>query len=246
MKLRPGNGSTWFVLMGVMVAALAAWWTWSVQESAHRTVDALVATQDVAPLQAILPADVRVVPVPIQAVPADALRDGSSVVGHYVRFGLLRGQVVRSANLTATQAGASQADAQLTSASAGSTDLRAVAIALQAVTGLDLPTPGDHVDLMAVVKGQGQVQARVIASDVLVLDRLAVGSSGNAPQALGAAQTLQQGALVLALTIPQAQQAALAEAMGQVEVMLDPLGLERGGTAPPPVDAGQWFGLGGK
>ncbi len=245
MRLRTGNGSVYFIVFGLVAAIAAAWWTWSAQQAVHRTVDVVVATRDVPPLQAIMPGDVAVMPVPIQAVPADALRDGAATVGRYVRFGLLSGQVVQSANLAAGPTGSSQTDAQLTAVAGGSADERAVTVPLQAETGLDLPQPGDHVDLLAVVKGQGSSQARVLASDVPVLDRFAIGAVSTGPSITGTGQpALQQGALVLELTVAQAQQVALAETTGSIQVLLDPLGLKIS-AAPPPLDAAQWFSSGG-
>ncbi len=245
MRLRSGNGSLWFVAFGLIAAAAAAWWTWSAQQSATRTEAVVVATQDVLPLATVTPSDVQVQPVPIQAVPDGAIRTVSAVVGRFVRFGLLRGQVVQTANLAAAQGGTGPVDAQITAAADGSAEVRAVTVALQADTGLDLPAPGDHVDVLAVVRGPGTPQARVVAAGVLVLDRIAAGASSGGLGSPSAGQPVAQtGALVLALTVAQAEQVALAQTMGQVEVLLDPLGAKV--SAPPPLLAGQWFAAGGK
>ncbi len=245
MRLRSGNGSLWFVVFGLLAAIAAAWWTWSAQRTAQRTEDVVVATRDVAPLAAIMPGDVRILPVSVQAVPAGALRDSTAAVGHYVRYGLLRGQVVQGADLAAARAGASATDVQITRAAHGSADMRAVTVALQAATGLDMPVPGDRVDVLAVVRGAGTAQARVVAAGVLVLDRLALGPAASGLNAPVAGQSLAQaGALVLALTVTQAEQVALAQTTGQVEVLLDPLGARVSTT--PPLLAAQWFAAGGR
>jgi Flp pilus assembly protein CpaB len=244
VRLRSGNGSLWFVALGLIAAVAAAWWTWSAQQAANRTEAVVVATEDVPPLATVAPGAVQLQLVPVQAVPDGAIREVSAVVGHYVRFGLLHGQVVQTASLAST-AGGNPADAQITAAADGSADVRAVTVALQAETGLDLPVPGDHVDVLAVVRGQGTPQARVVASGVLVLDRIGASPTTGGLSAPGASQpSAQSGALVLALTVAQAEQVALAQTMGQVQVLLDPLGAKV--SAPPPLLAGQWFAAGGK
>jgi Flp pilus assembly protein CpaB len=212
LRLRSTHAPLLYLIAGLLAAAAAAWLTWSAQESVRRTVDVVVATKDVAPLAAIMPGDVAVRPEPIQAVPADALRASDAVIGRYVRFGLLSGQVVRAANLATTAVGAGPMDARMTTSVGDDPAVRAVAVALQATTGLDLPAPGDHVDLLAVVRGQGSTQARVLATRVLVLDRMAVGQGASGPAGSGSNPPMaQQGALVLALTVPQAQEVALAQ-----------------------------------
>jgi Flp pilus assembly protein CpaB len=240
MRLRSGNGSIWFLIFGVLAAGVAAWWTWTAQRTALRTVDVVVATHDVLPLSEVLPDDVRLAAVPVPAVPSDAVRNTASVVGQYVRYGMIHGQVVRAANLAATQPGTSRTDAEIAMTAADSPSVRAVAVALQADTGLDLPTPGDHVDVLAVVHDQGDTQARVLASNVLVLDRLTTGASASG-QAAGPEPVAQAGALVLALTVVQAEQVALAQTVGQVQVLLDPLGTRVSMSPAPPLDAGQWL-----
>ncbi len=246
MRLRSGNGSVYFIVFGLLAAAFAAWWTWSAQQAAHRTEAVLVAVRDVLPMTAVMPGDLQLAQVPLAAVPPDALRRQGAAVGRYLRYGLLRGQVLQQADLAAAPAGTGPADAQLTSAAAGNAQMRAVAVPLQAETGLDLPQPGDHVDLLAVLKGGSSAQARLLASDVLVLDQIAIGSSPAASGPVGGAQpALEQGALVLALTVDQAEQVALAQSMGQVEALLDPLGIARP-AAPAPFVAAQWFAAGGR
>lgn len=246
MRLRSGNGSVYFIVFGLLAAALAGWWTWSAQQSARRTEAVLVAARNVPPMTAIMPGDLQLAQVPLAAVPAGAFRRQGAVVGQYLRYGLLRGQVLQRAGLAAAPAESGPADAQLTAVAAGNAQMRAVAVPLQAETGLDLPQPGDHVDLLAVLKGGASAQARLLASDVLVLDQIAIGvSPAAATPGTGPQPALEQGALVLALTVDQAEQVALAQSMGQVEALLDPLGTPRPAT-PAPFVAAQWFGSGGR
>jgi Flp pilus assembly protein CpaB len=233
---------------GVILAVLAAGLVWLLGESSRRTALALVATRDVPPLTRLAPADVALRPVPAQALPRDALRSAGQASGRFVRYGLLSGQVVRLANLAASAAGAGRFDEQLTAAARGpgAADLRAVTLALTPQAGLVLPRAGDRVDVVAVVRAGQLRQARVIASRVRVLDRLLIGApsgpgrggsggSGSAASAIRA----RQGIVVLALTLAQAEQVALAQAVGSVGVVLDPLGVGPGPT-PAPFDSDAW------
>jgi Flp pilus assembly protein CpaB len=234
------------MVVGVILAALAAGAVWMLTRASQREAVALVATRDVPPLTQVLPTDVALRRLPIQAVPRDALRAVSQASGEFVRYGLLAGQVVRAANLAKTAEGASQFDAQLTSVSKGAKGgvMRAVTLAVTPQTGLVLPQAGDLVDIVAVIHGVSGNQARTLAQGVRVLDRLVIGGSSSRGQpGRGRVSTntvqAQQGILVLALTVDQAEQVALAQSMGTVQVVLDPWDY-RPGVAPQAITAEVW------
>lgn len=241
-----GNTSGLLMAVGVILAVLAAGAVWMLAQRAHQTAVALVATRDVPPLTQIEPTDVVLKPLPVQALPRDALRATAQASGRFVRYGLLAGQVVQAADLAATAQGASQFDEQLTAVAATARHpqrMRAVTLSVTPQNGLVLPHAGDRIDLLAVLKQTHQQQAVVLASGIRVLDRVITGGipqrAGGSINASNNAAQVQQGILVLALTVHQAQQVALAQVMGTLEVALDPLGFDAA-SLPVPVTAKTW------
>lgn len=203
-----------------------------------RQVMVVVATRDIQPLAPIMPGDVEVRPVPATAVPkSDAYHSTAALIGHFVQYGVVAGDVVRPQMLLATPEGSSSLNVQLREASAkGGTALEAVPLPLDQSGGFTLPQPGDRVSILGVLnppgaggQGQGQV-SKVVIGHVLVLSVIAPGSvpaakatpfGGSASAPTGAQAT--SGVLVLALTPTEAERLVLAEAAGKVTLVLDEL-----------------------
>lgn len=210
-----------------------------------RQVMVVVAAHDIEPLAPIMPGDVEVRAVPVTAVPkSGAYHSLTPLVGQFVQFGVVAGDVIRPEMLLATPVGSSSLDVQLRQASsAAGSDLEAVPLPLDQSAGFTLPHPGDRVSILGVLNpvgagGQatGQV-SKVVIGHALVLSIIAPGSAQatKATPFAGSANTptgaqASSGVLVLALAPTDAERLVLAEAAGKVTLVLDPLPAGQGST----------------
>lgn len=242
MRFQPRSLSAgMLILLGIVLIGGSFAGVFFLGQRANRTVDVVVATRDIPPLEAVNPADVKLEARPASGVPAGAFTNLTPVVGKYLRFGLVKGQVVVAPMLAETAEQASAYDVALASAAkAAGQDLRAVPLALDQTRGFGLMQKGDRIDILAVIGASGNgKQAVVVASHVLVLDILGGGSTGPQanPTQPGQTQPSSSGVVVLALTPEQAQQVALAQSEGSVMAVLDPLGSASGATPAPMSDS---------
>jgi Flp pilus assembly protein CpaB len=204
-----------------------------------RQVSVVVAVHDIPPLSPILPGDVALRPVPATAVPRTGVyRSVTPLIGQFVQYGIVAGDVVRPQMLLAMPAGSSPLDVQLREASqAAGMALEAVPLPLDQAAGFTLPHPGDRVSIVGVLNppgGQGSGQmAKFVLRHALVLAVLAPGQQSTAVKATpfggsaavpttGQAQATS-GVLVLALPPTDAERLVLAEAAGKVTLVLDQL-----------------------
>lgn len=227
---------TW--LLGLLLVAGAFFGVVAVGRYNNRQIQVVVATRDLPPLSPIMPGDVAVASKPLAALPRSGwFRATAPLVGKFVGYGLVKGEVVQGDMLASAPGVASVYDVQLSHAvDSTKTDLRAVPFPLNESSGFTLPRPGDHVDIVAVLSSQGQgtagqatKQARVLIPQALVLSVSGPTAAGPTSQgsfagsSTGATQTATSGVLILALTQSQAEQLVLAESMGTLTLLLDPM-----------------------
>jgi len=203
-----------------------------------RQVMVAVAAHNIEPLAPIMPGDVVLHPVPASAVPkSGAYRSLTPLIGQFVQYGVVSGDVLRPQMLLTTPVGSSSLDVQLrAAASQAGAALEAVPLPLDQAAGFTLPHPGDRVSIMGVLTppgAGGQVggqESKVVISGALVLSVIApgAGQSSKATPFGGSTSSptvtqASSGVLVLALAPTQAETLVLAEAAGKVTLVLDPL-----------------------
>lgn len=254
------SGALWFVLASVVCALVAAYAAVSMVHAVRRVVPVVVARREVSPLTLVTARDVVIEDVPAAAIPPDALRAESGVVGQVTRLGLAPGEVVTGSAVSGGIAPATAFDARLARMSGTGAcvaaglqpvepapvararrvsaphcpDLVGVSLPLDADQGYQLVRAGDRVDVAATYTLQSGPVSQIIVSDVPVLFKSdgAAGPGGASWTGAGPAAPLgaTAGWLVLGATAQQALRLKLAEDTGKVSVFLCPLGVS--GTPP--------------
>ncbi|WP_169948550.1 SAF domain-containing protein [Microbispora sp. H11081] len=172
-------------------------------------VEVLAAARDV-PGGRLAPADVMVVRLPPDAVPAGAYAPGAPVVGRVVSGALRRGEPLTDVRLLGPglfrQALAVRAPAG--QSAGGVAGLVATPIRIADPDAARLLSPGDVIDVLAAFE-DGPFQARTIAQEVRVIARPPGRTDGGA-------------LLVLATTPGEAALLAQAQAQGRLFVTIHP------------------------
>lgn len=182
-------------------------------------VEVLAAARDL-PGGRLAAADVVVVRLPPDAVPAGAYAPGSPVSGRVLAGPLRRGELLTDARLLGpglfrqTLTGQASGDpvdggpAAVSEAPAVSPGLVATPVRMADPDAARLLSPGDVIDVLAAFE-DGPFQARAVAQEVRVIARPPGRTDGGA-------------LLVLATTPAQAAQLAQAQAQGRLSMTIHP------------------------
>lgn len=219
----PGRRPAWVLRLRrhrrVLAAVLAGSAVWAVASAAHPpTVPAravLVAAHDLAPGTVLVAADVRTASLPAGAVPSDAVASPATALARTVTAPVLAGEAVRSRDLLAPSLVAALGPG-----------MRATPVRLADDVAASLLRPGDGVDVLAAVGGDGatggSASAEVVAAGVRVLAVPDAASSAAGGLLGGGSSTGAGVVLVLATTPQQALDLARAAAVGRLSVTLRP------------------------
>jgi Flp pilus assembly protein CpaB len=233
-----GSSAIWFILSVVfaLFAALIAHVGYQRYTSGTPVV---VAVRFVGPMQKVQAGDVQLLNRPTEGLPGDALRTTAQAVGHYTLYGLVPGEVVQRGALVDKSLPGTALDAELQELAAAQSGqgYRAYVLPLDDKHGYTLPQPGDRVDILAQVKAEQSTEAGVLLQQVLVLAKVDGSGQSNSTPIPGQSQqqSATSGDLILALTQPEIDRLALAQAIGSVSVALAPPGSQQT-SAPSPAN----------
>lgn len=206
--MRQRSGGMVILAISVVAGLLAALLSVSFLKGVARSTTVMVATREI-PAFTPLTADMfRPEQLPSSAVPADAVKDASTLTGRYAKTLILPGTVVRQGHLATASGNTGALSAQL--AEAGATGMRAMAIPFDNATGVGgTIQAGDRIDVIAAVRldrqsGSSTTMVSTIATGVPVMLRT------------NATGTATQETIVVMVTPQQAQDIAFALASGSV------------------------------
>jgi pilus assembly protein CpaB len=209
------------VVCGVGLAAAALVWMRRQEAAAQAggataqvaaTAPVLVPRVDIAAGASLTPAEFVQRRLPVADVPPGSLSSPAAVAGAVARQALWAGEPVVAGMLYASAAQATLA-AQLPQG------MRAVDLPVSASSGVGgLLSPGDRVDVVAVVNSASPARAVVLLSDVPVL--AVVGGSAGSAQAGGQVTSGTYTSVVLEVTPRQAAALALAQTSGPLSLAL--------------------------
>ena len=220
-------------MIGLALAALVLLLTVSVLGSASKKMIVYTAKSDIAARKQIDAASLEMTSMNPADVPVGSLLNSALIIGHYTLGPVFTGQTFVTGNVTSTENGSADV---LTQGMTG--DERAFSISAQVGQALaGRLTPGDQVDVVAVLTGGGgssNAEAITLISNATVLDINlsasqieAAGSTSSSTKATNPATSSSPpvtvpGIYTLALTATQVETLALAESNGTLYLSLDP------------------------
>lgn len=207
--------------------------------SSEPMIDVIVAADDLQVGTKIDEHDIKIIKVPLSALPAGAPRRRSDVIGHGVIIPMTKGEFVLSTKLAGDNAGAGL-PALITNG------MRAVSVRVNEVIGVaGFVTPGTRVDVLltGTPTGTNENETTTVLQNVLVL------ASGHTLERTSTGEAQNTAVITLLVTPDDAEKLTLASIEGKIQLALrNPLdtrdadvsaasarGLYKGLPAPPPV-----------
>lgn len=211
------------LVVGIVVAILAAWLVYVAVRAAAPTQAVLVAARDIAPFSRVTPADFTMEMRPRSAVPRDALLDREAVSGLVTRGAMLKGDIIRSGHLGA------QSGSALTASLAHTPERRIISLTAEALEGLGSQVAvGDYLDILGVMQinngRTNEARAGVLATYAPII-------SVVAPPREGGLSGTGANTVLVSVTPEEAQAIKLAQATGKVYVQVS----TQAEAARPPV-----------
>lgn len=207
--------------------------------SSEPMIDVIVAADDLQVGAKIDERDIRIIKVPLSALPAAAPRRRSDVIGHGVIIPMTKGEFILSTKLAGDNAGAGL-PALITNG------MRAVSVRVNEVVSVaGFVTPGTRVDVLltGTPTGANEPETTTVLQNVLVL------ASGHTLERTSTGEAQNTAVITLLVTPEDAEKLTLASSEGHIQLALrNPLDtrdsdigatsarvLYKGVPAPPPV-----------
>lgn len=225
------NSGTAFLLVGAILAVVAAFLAVSLVRNFNETDRVVIAVRDIQPFQQITADDVQIAEVPKIVIHANTVRDPKEVIGFYTKDTIYKGNMIDRRSLAQAKGEQSMLAAQLDTLR--DPTIRAFAIPFDASTAVGGEIqPGDRVDIVAQVRidaGNGIQMGvgKVIAAAVQVLK---VSYTGDG-----------KGNLIVALTPTEIENITFAMTSGQLRFALNPLTTDPTAARTPGVTGAQWL-----
>jgi len=208
--------------LAIVLGLIAAGGIWQYLNRTQQKIKELSVTRAVViasmPIQAgakITEADLSIKQLPAQAVPKDYPSSIESIKGRIVKNTIQAEEVITEARLVGEGA-------------AGGLpvvipkDQRAITIMVNEVVGVGgFINPGDHVDILSILKKDENTFSKTILQNVLIL---AVGDKIMDPNILSDPAPKLVSQVTVALTPKDSEKLALAEELGELHLVLRPHG----------------------
>ena len=205
--------------------------------SSEPMIDVIVAANDLQVGTKIDEHDIKIIKIPLSALPAAAPRRRSDVIGHGVIIPMTKGEFVLSTKLAGDNAG-SGLPALITNG------MRAISVRVNEVVSVaGFVTPGTRVDVLltGTPGGNTELETTTVLQDVLVL------ASGHTLERTSTGEAQNTAVITLLVTPEDAEKLALASSEGHIQLALrNPLdtrdaevaaawarSLYKGSAAPP-------------
>jgi pilus assembly protein CpaB len=178
--------------------------------SSEPMIDVIVASNDLQVGTKIDEHDIRIIKVPVSALPTGAPRRRSDVIGHGVIIPMTKGEFVLSTKLAGDNAG-SGLPSLITNG------MRAVSVRVNEVVSVaGFVTPGTRVDVLltGTPTGANEQETTTVLQNVLVL------ASGHTLERTSTGEAQNTAVITLLVTPDDAEKLTLASSQGHIQLAL--------------------------
>jgi pilus assembly protein CpaB len=178
--------------------------------SSEPMIDVMVAANDLQVGTKIDEHDIKIIKIPVSALPAGAPRRRSDVIGHGVIIPMTRGEFILSTKLAGDNAGAGL-PALITNG------MRAISVRVNEVVSVaGFVTPGTRVDVLLT----GTPTASAEPETTTVLQNVLVLASGHTLERTSTGEAQNTAVITLLVTPEDAEKLALASSEGHIQLAL--------------------------
>lgn len=211
------NRGTWVLIVGILLALLAAVSVYSFMDQQQKLVQSgavvdtapiVVATTDLPFATKLEPIHMKVVPYPVEAVPHGAVSDPDSLVGQTLKVFVVANEPIVNSKLSSRGGGLSVRIPE---------DMRATSVNVNVASGVSgFVLPGDRVDVLVTVDLAGGKREAITKTILQNVEVLAAGAKTEAQSE----KPIDVQAVTLMSDLEGAQKLALAIQEGSLHLAL--------------------------